>query len=86
MSYTITCPICGKRDLYEFRFGNEDRGPDPDQGGLTHRAYSEALQMHKATAGPQKEWWCHTKGCGVWFTIWRDTLTGREVAKSEDRS
>jgi len=30
-------------------------------------------------AGAQKEWWCHRDGCGVWFTVWRDTLTGRET-------
>ena len=86
MSYTITCPICGKRDLYEFRFGNEDRGPDPDQEGLTPRAYSDAVQMHKAVGGVQKEWWYHRDGCGAWFTIWRDTLTGREVPEPEERS
>lgn len=79
MSFTITCPICGKRDLYEFRFGNEDRGPSPDHDGLTLDEYSQNVQMHEAVAGPQKEWWCHKDGCGVWFTIWRNTLTGRET-------
>ena len=79
MSFTITCPICGKRDLYEFRFGNEDRGPAPDQVGLTAESYSEAVMRHQAVAGAQKEWWCHKDGCGVWFTVWRDTTTGRET-------
>jgi len=77
MSYTITCPICGKRDLYEFSFGNEDRGPAPDQEGLTPRTYSDAVQ---------KEWWYHRDGCGVWFTIWRNTLTGRETSESGEIS
>ncbi|HDM09019.1 MAG TPA: sarcosine oxidase subunit delta [Desulfobacteraceae bacterium] len=86
MSYTITCPICGKRDLYEFRFGNEERGPYPNQKGLTPRAYSEAVQMHEAVGGIQKEWWYHRDGCGVWFTTWRDTLTGREVLQPEETS
>lgn len=86
MSYTITCPVCGKRDLYEFRFGNEDRGPDPDQEELTPRTYSDAVQMHKATGGPQKEWWCHKDGCGIWFTVWRNTLTGRETNETGDIS
>lgn len=79
MSFTITCPICGKRDLYEFQFGNEDRPSPPDQEGLTLQSYSEAVQMHQAVAGVQKEWWCHKSGCGLWFTLWRDTLTGREA-------
>ncbi|MFZ0450716.1 MAG: sarcosine oxidase subunit delta [Desulfatiglandaceae bacterium] len=86
MSYTITCPICGKRDLYEFRFGNEDRGPAPDQEGLTPRTYSDAVQMHEAVDGPQKEWWYHRDGCGVWFTVWRNTLTGRETSESGEIS
>ena len=79
MSFTITCPVCGKRDLYEFRFGNEDRGPAPDQEGISSETYVQDVIMHKATAGVQKEWWCHRDGCGVWFTTWRDTTTGRET-------
>ena len=84
MAFTITCPICGSRDLYEFRFGNEDRGPAPDHQGLTREVYSESIHMRVNTAGPQKEWWCHTGGCGVWFTVWRDTMTNREVSEPEE--
>ncbi len=79
MSFTITCPVCGKRDLYEFRFGNEDRGPAPDQELITREEYVQATIMHTGVAGCQKEWWCHKDGCGVWFTIYRDTTTGRET-------
>jgi hypothetical protein len=35
MSFMITCPICGKRDGYEFRFGGEDCGPRPAETDLT---------------------------------------------------
>ena len=83
MSFTITCPICGKRDLYEFRFGNEDKGPPPDQKGLTLEAYSAYIHTHINTAGPQKEWWCHKDGCGVWFTAVRDTIKNRDVSEAE---
>ncbi len=79
MSYTITCPVCGKRDLCEFRFGNEDHGPIPDPDQLNHTNYVNTILMQKTEAGPQKEWWCHSSGCGSWFTIWRNTLTGRET-------
>lgn len=79
MSYIITCPICGKRDLYEFRFGNEDRGPAPKQERLTQEKYVQQVIMHAAVVGPQKEWWCHSSGCGTWFTTFRDTTTGRET-------
>lgn len=86
MSYTITCPVCGKRDLYEFRFGNEERGPAPKQDGLTLEEFNDQVQMHTAIGGPQEEWWCHRDGCGVWFRTWRDTVTGREVEKPEAAS
>lgn len=79
MSYTITCPVCGKRDLGEFRFGNEDKPRVPDQNQLNQIEYVNETIMHTTKAGPQKEWWCHTYGCGSWFTIFRNTLTGREV-------
>ncbi len=79
MSYTITCPVCGQRDLGEFRFGNEDKGPVKDQSKMDHKEYIDQVIMLTTTAGPQKEWWCHTHGCGSWFTIFRDTLTGRQT-------
>lgn len=85
MTYTFTCPICGKRDMYEFRFGREDHGPEPAQEGLTPETYHAAVRACTTQAGPQKEWWCHKDGCGVWFTYWRDTTTIREVAAPEEK-
>ncbi len=79
MSYTITCPVCGKRDLGEFRFGNEDRGQVSNQSRLNQWAYVNKVVYQTTKAGPQKEWWCHSAGCGSWFAIVRDTLTNREV-------
>jgi sarcosine oxidase subunit delta len=83
LSYTITCPICGERDLSEFRFGNEDQGPGPGHEGLTREVYVNEVLMRATQAGPQKEWWCHSDGCGAWITIWRDTLTGRQADEPE---
>ena len=83
MSFTITCPTCGPRSGYEFRFGNEERGRPPKHAGLTRDAYHDYIHLHRAVAGPQKEWWCHMSGCGVWFTIRRDTRTGRQVEAPE---
>ncbi len=79
MSYTITCPVCGKRDLSEFRFGNEDHGPLADPDRMSAEEYVNGALMRQTAAGPQKEWWCHSAGCGSWFTTWRNTLTGRET-------
>ena len=81
MSFTITCPVCGKRNGYEFRFGGEERGPRPDEEGLTFEKWCDYVHMRSNFGGPQKEWWYHRGGCGVWFTIWRDTLTNLEVGK-----
>ena len=35
MALTLTCPICGKRNGYEFRYGGEDKGPRPAEAGLS---------------------------------------------------
>ena len=85
MSYTVTCPICGRRDLYEFRFGGEVRGSRPDEEGLTPRDFSEWWHMRDNKPGPQEEWWFHRDGCGVWFKAVRDTLTNREVRDEGDQ-
>jgi sarcosine oxidase subunit delta len=34
--------------------------------------------------GVQKEWWVHRDGCGVWFTIYRDTTANLEVPPPEE--
>jgi heterotetrameric sarcosine oxidase delta subunit len=83
MSLTITCPICGKRNGYEFRFGGEEKGPRPDEAGLTPAAWSDYVHMNKSVAGIQQEWWFHRDGCGSWFTIYRNTTTNLEVDQSE---
>ena len=35
MTFRLTCPVCGKRDVYEFTFGGQERGPRPAQEGLS---------------------------------------------------
>ena len=85
MSFTLTCPICGPRHGYEFRFGGEDKGPPPDQTDITPQAWCDYTHMTRSVAGVQTEWWYHRDGCGVWFSTRRDTTTNLEVAlKKED--
>ncbi len=79
MSFAIVCPICGPRDQSEFRFGNAESGPAPGHDGLTLETYVDAVLMRETKAGHQEEWWCHSHGCGTWFTLWRNTLTGRQT-------
>ena len=81
MAATLTCPICGKRNGYEFRYGGVDKGPRPDEEVLSSATWCDYVHMNKCVAGIQKEWWFHRDGCGAWFTIFRDTMTNLEVEK-----
>ncbi len=83
MSLIINCPLCGRRDGYEFRFGGEEKGPRPAQKGLSPSAWCDYVHMHEGKGGVQKEWWFHRDGCGSWFTVWRDTRTNIQVDEPE---
>lgn len=83
MSFTITCPICGERDVYEFHFGGRDRGAPPD--GTDIDAYFRHAQFRTTSAGPQHEWWYHASGCATWFTTWRNPATNREELPEDKR-
>ena len=83
MTLTITCPICGKRNGYEFRYGGEELGPRPDDQALTRETWCDYVHMRAHRAGPRKEWWFHRDGCHTWFLIWRDTRTNRQIDEPE---
>ena len=83
MSLLITCPICGRRNGYEFRFGGEEKGSRPDEKDLTLDSWCQYVHLRSHIKGIQKEWWYHRDGCGTWFAIWRDTSTNLEVDKPE---
>ena len=83
MAYLITCPVCGGRDVYEFRFGGEDRGPKPFDIEAAPETWNGYTHLRTNAPGPQKEWWYHRHGCGTWFTIWRDPTINREVKGPE---
>ena len=80
MTFRLTCPVCGKRDVYEFTFGGQERGPRPEQEGLSAEEHFRWVQFRMIPGGPQEEWWYHGRGCGVWFRTTRDPGTNREVA------
>jgi sarcosine oxidase subunit delta len=81
MAFLITCPLCGPRDAYEFRFGGEDKGPRPDARTDT-TAWCDYVHMADSRFGVQTEWWYHRRGCGTWFTVRRDTLRNVEVPQT----
>ena len=79
MALMINCPVCGKRNGYEFRFGGEDKGPRPDEDSLTPVSWCDYVHNNNCVAGIREEWWVHKDGCGSWFTIYRDTGKNLEV-------
>lgn len=85
MAPDLTCPVCGKRNAYEFRFGGEDKGPRPDETGLTPTQWCDYAHMNQCAAGVQKEWWYHSDGCGIWFVVYRDTCTNMQVTAPAPR-
>jgi sarcosine oxidase, subunit delta len=77
MSFLVSCPYCGPRDVGEFGFGGEklSRPPEPDRLSATewaHYAYDR-----QNVDGLQTEWWYHRHGCSQWFQAERDTRTNR---------
>ena len=59
MSFLLTCPNCGPRDVSEFRYGGQIALP------------SEGSNL----PGRQRERWYHRFGCRRWLTAERDVRT-----------
>jgi sarcosine oxidase subunit delta len=78
MTFLLTCPVCGKRDIYEFTFGGQERGMRPAQEGLSAEDHFRWAQFRMIRPAPQEEWWYHGRGCGVWFKAVRNPATNRE--------
>jgi heterotetrameric sarcosine oxidase delta subunit len=71
----ITCPFCGERAETEFNYGGPV-GPDrPDAKTCSEEVWRDYLLNVPNPAGPVNERWWHARGCGDWFTIWRNTVT-----------
>lgn len=78
MTLFLACPVCGKRSGYEFRYGGEDKGPRPPEM-QSARDWCDFAHNSSNAAGIVREWWVHRSGCGIWFSVWRDTRTNRQV-------
>ena len=81
MTFRLTCPVCGKRDVYEFTYGGPERGPRPEEADPVAgaEAHFRWAQFRMNRPEPQEEWWHHGAGCGVWFSTWRDPAANREA-------
>jgi heterotetrameric sarcosine oxidase delta subunit len=73
VSYVLTCPNCGPREVTDFGFGGE-LNPRPKEAPSL-RELGEYNYFRKNVAGVQREWWIHRSGCGEWFIAERDTRT-----------
>ena len=75
MSFLLACPLCGPRDVYEFRFGGEiQKRPAPGSAPEVWGAY---LYARTNIDGIEREWWFHRTGCRRWFQAERDTRDNR---------
>ena len=78
MSYVLTCPNCGPREVTDFAFGGEVN-PRP-RGAPSQRELNTYNYFRRNVAGVQREWWCHRLGCEQWFQADRDTRTNDVLA------
>jgi heterotetrameric sarcosine oxidase delta subunit len=79
MSFLLPCPNCGKRSVYEFRFGGEVKQP-PASDAPTAEWQKHRFNRVNA-AGVQTEWWFHRSGCQQWMRAVRNTVSN-EVLES----
>jgi heterotetrameric sarcosine oxidase delta subunit len=75
VSFLLTCPNCGTREVTDFGFGGEAT-PRPSSRP-TPRDLNAYVYLRRNVAGVQREWWHHRSGCRAWFLAERDTRTNQ---------
>ncbi len=73
VSFLLTCPNCGVREVTDFGFGGEI-SPRP-KSRPSFRELNSYNYFRRNVAGVQREWWFHRSGCRAWFIAERDTVT-----------
>jgi heterotetrameric sarcosine oxidase delta subunit len=73
MSFLLTCPHCGVREVTDFGFGGEVSSRPPERP--SPRELNAYNYFRRNVAGVQREWWYHRSGCRAWFLAERDTRT-----------
>jgi heterotetrameric sarcosine oxidase delta subunit len=73
MSFLMTCPNCGVREVTDFGFGGEVSSRPRERPSL--RELGAYNYFRRNVAGVQREWWYHRSGCRAWFLAERDTRT-----------
>ncbi len=73
MSFLLTCPHCGVREVTDFAFDGETTSRPTSEP--TVREQNAYAYFRRNVAGVQREWWFHRSGCRAWFLAERDTRT-----------
>jgi heterotetrameric sarcosine oxidase delta subunit len=78
MSFLLSCPNCGVREVTDFAYGGEIV-PRPRERPTT-RELGAYNYFRRNVAGVQREWWYHRSGCRTWFVAERDTRTNEVLS------
>jgi heterotetrameric sarcosine oxidase delta subunit len=73
VSFVLSCPNCGVREVNDFAFGGEVN-PRP-RSRPSQRELGSYNYFRRNVAGVQREWWFHRSGCRAWFIAERNTTT-----------
>jgi heterotetrameric sarcosine oxidase delta subunit len=73
VSFVLTCPNCGPREVTDFGYGGEVVARPRSRPSL--RELGAYNHVRRNVAGVQREWWYHRAGCRTWFQAERDTRT-----------
>jgi heterotetrameric sarcosine oxidase delta subunit len=73
VSFLLTCPNCGVREVTDFGFGGEISARPKTEPSF--RELNTYNYFRRNVAGVQREWWFHRSGCRAWFVAERDTRT-----------
>ena len=71
----VTCPLCGKRDYTEFRYGGDASKARPAHGTGEERRWHDHVFLFDNPKGWHREFWQHVLGCRTWLMLERDTAT-----------
>jgi methylglutamate dehydrogenase subunit B len=77
MSFVLSCPYCGSREVTDFAFGGEVLSRPAERPSF--RELNAYNYIRRNVAGVQREWWYHRSGCRQWFQAERDTRTNEVV-------
>ena len=80
MSFVLSCPHCGVREVTDYAYGGEVSVRPA--GHPSARELNEYNYFRVNVAGVQREWWYHRSGCRTWFIAERDTRTNEVLSVS----